>query len=262
MIRNLPMLYSATNMAPTPSFPDIALAAALAYLLGSIPTAYLCGRVKGIDIFKVGSGQAGTTNVWREVSRRLAAVTFFTDSTKGLAALLVARAIGLHSEFLLIPAFATVLSHWNSPWTRFKGGDGIAPFTGIGIGFNPHLIAIPYFIITVFTVVWNKRLNHPALWGAVIGYIAILGMAFVPATRTTPVEALGFTGLGALIVIHSVVFRRRRRRKVLELLAAEVAAEVAQDANEILDQPGKALASESVPPANDGDASPRSQSRA
>jgi glycerol-3-phosphate acyltransferase PlsY len=249
-------------MAPTPSFPDIALAAALAYLLGSIPAAYLCGRVKGIDIFKVGSGQAGSTNVWREVSRKAAALTFFTDFAKGLAALLVARALGLHSEFLLIPAFATVLAHWNSPWTHFKGGDGIAPFTGVGIGFAPHLIAIPYALILVITLAWNKRLNHPALWGAVIGYIAILGMAFVPATRTTPVEALGFTGLGALIVLHSVVFRRRRRRKVLELLAAELAAEVAQDANEILDQPGKALASESAAPADDGDASPLSGSRA
>lgn len=256
------MLYSATNMAATPSLPEIALAAALAYLLGSIPSAYLCGRVKGIDIFKVGSGQAGATNVWREVGRWLSAVTFFTDSTKGLAALLVARALGLHSEFLLIPALATILAHWNSPWTRFKGGDGIAPLTGIGIGFAPHLIAIPYALILAFTLLWNKRLNHPALWGAVIGYLAILGMAFVPATRTSPVEAIGFTGLGVLIVLHSVVFRRRRRRKVLELLAAEVASEVAQDANRILEHPDKPDASESPTPSEEGDAPPFSESRA
>jgi glycerol-3-phosphate acyltransferase PlsY len=249
-------------MAPTPSFPEIALAAALAYLLGSIPTAYLCGRAKGVDIFKVGSGQAGTTNVWREVSRKAAAVTFFTDFAKGLGALLVARAIGLHSEFLLVPALATVLAHWNSPWTRFKGGDGIAPLTGIGIGFAPHLIALPYAIIMVFTLVWNKRLNHPALWGAVIGYIAILVMAFVPATRTTPVEALGFTGLGVLIVIHSIVFRRRRRRKVLELLAADVAAEVAQDAQMILDPSGNADTPEPAEVADDDDTSPFRESRA
>ncbi len=248
------------NAGPTIS--DISIATGVAYLLGSIPAAYIAGRIKGVDIFKVGSGQAGTTNVWREVSRLLAAPVFLIDSGKGLVALLAARSFGLHSELLLIPAFAVILAHWNSPWTKFKGGDGIAPLTGIGIGFAPHLIALPYVLITVITVVWNKRLNHPALWGAAIGYVAILAMALVPATRTTPVEALGFTGLGTIIVLHSVIFRRRRRKKVLELLAAEVAGEVAQDANDILDQPGAARESGAAHDADDPDAPPLKRSRA
>ena len=250
-------------MAPSPTFSEIALASFFAYLLGSIPTAWLVARSKGIDIFRVGSGQAGATNVWREVSRGHSAIVFFTDWGKGLGAMLVARAVGLHSEFLIIPAFFAVAAHWNSPWTKFRGGDGVSTLTGIGIGFAPLLISLPYALILVITLGWNKRLNHPALWGAAIGYLAIIAMAFVPATRTTPIELAGFVGLGAVIILHSLVFRRRRRKKVLlEALAGEVAEEVAQDANEILDQPGKAFASENVAAPDDGEAPAFRKSRA
>lgn len=250
-------------MAPSPTFSEVAFACFLAYMLGSIPTAWLVGRSKGIDIFKVGSGQAGATNVWREVSRWHSAIVFFTDWGKGLGAMLVARAIGLHSEFLLIPAFFAVLAHWNCPWTKFRGGDGVSTLTGIGIGFAPHLISVPYALILVITLGWNKRLNHPALWGAAIGYLAIIAMAFVPWTRTSPIELAGFVGLGAAIIVHSIIFRRRRRKKVLlEALAKELAQEVAQDADEILDQPGKTFASEKVTAPDEGEASTVRNSRA
>jgi glycerol-3-phosphate acyltransferase PlsY len=197
-------------MAPIPTISEITLATLFAYLLGAIPVAWLTARAKGVDIFKVGSGQAGSTNVWRHVGRLEAAVVFFTDSTKGLASMLVARAIGLHSEFLLVPAFATVLAHWKSPWTRFKGGDGVATLTGIGIGYAPHALAIPYFVVAAFTLGLNRRFAHPALWGAVVGYITFLVVSFaVPAVGMTPVETFGFTGLGVAILLHSVIYHKR-----------------------------------------------------
>jgi acyl phosphate:glycerol-3-phosphate acyltransferase len=212
-------------MNPTPSIADIAAAAGLAYLIGSIPTAYIAARTKGVNIFKVGSGQAGTTNLWREVSKPLASVVFIVDSLRGLAALLVARALGLHSEFLIIPALAAVLAAWNSPWVKFRGGDGVAMLTGVGIGYSPAALAVPYVIAGAIMVTWNKRFKHPTLWGALGGYISYLAISFIPAARLTVPETMGFTGLGLAIMVHSYVYKRRRKGKLAAALMEAIQEE-------------------------------------
>ena len=50
-----------------------------AYLVGSLPSAFIISKIKGIDIFKVGTQQAGTTNVFRVVSRRLGVLVLTLD---------------------------------------------------------------------------------------------------------------------------------------------------------------------------------------
>ena len=196
----------------------------IAYLLGSFPTAYLAAKSRGIDIYKVGTGQAGMTNVFREVSHFLAAVVFFTDSAKGLLALIIARQFGMHSEWLLVPGFAVILGHWNSPFAGFRGGDGVAALTGVGLGFAPAALGIPYTIVFVITSVFsiNKKLRHPTLWGAIAGYLAFLAVSFVPAFEMTAIETLGFTGLGVAILVHSYVYRRRRKGKLAAALIEAV----------------------------------------
>ncbi len=200
----------------------MAAAAGLAYLLGSIPTAYIAARTQGVNIFKTGSGQAGSTNLWREVSKPLAAAVFIIDSLRGLAALLAARALGLHSEFLIIPAVASVLAAWNSPWVKFRGGDGVALLTGIGIGYSPAALAVPYAIAAAIMLGWNKRFKHPTLWGALGGYITYLVISFIPEARLTVAETMGFTGLGFAIMVHSYVYKRRRKGKLAGALIEAV----------------------------------------
>jgi glycerol-3-phosphate acyltransferase PlsY len=215
-------------MSPTPSLPDILAATGIAYLVGSIPIAFLVARVQGIDIYRVGTGQAGTTNVWREVGRWSAAVVFFSDSAKGLGAMLAARALGLHSEFLLVPAFAVVLAHWNSPWAGFRGGDGVAPLTGIGLGYAPAALGVPYAVVAVASPLLIGRVRHPTMWSAIAAYIVFLGVSFVPAMRLSPVETIGFTGLGVAILVHSYVYRRRRKGKLAGALLEAVQEEDVQ----------------------------------
>ena len=58
--------------------------AILAYLIGSLPYAFMISKIKGIDIFKVGTQQAGTTNVFRVVSRKLGVLVLVIDIFKGI----------------------------------------------------------------------------------------------------------------------------------------------------------------------------------
>ena len=151
---------------------NMAIAAIAGYTLGALPVAYIAGRTRGINVFEVGSRQAGATNVFRAVSRKLGILVFLADSTKGLIAVLIGHSLGLDSGYLLIPAVAAVMGHWNSPFTRFKGGDGVSTLTGIGIGLigdrrpaalrgrRRNLPRRPFQIRTSVSVGSDPRLHH------------------------------------------------------------------------------------------------------
>ena len=61
-----------------------AIVAFLAYLLGSIPAGYIAGRIAGVDVRKVGSGNIGATNVIRVLGKRFGYPVFAVDFAKGL----------------------------------------------------------------------------------------------------------------------------------------------------------------------------------
>jgi glycerol-3-phosphate acyltransferase PlsY len=124
---------------------------ALAYLLGSLPTGYLAGRLlKGVDIRGHGSGSTGATNVLRTVGPRAALATIVVDLLKGVGAILLMRWLYswmAHSASVSAPAtaelpamaawgvclagLAVVVGHGRSVWLGFTGGKSAA--TGLGV---------------------------------------------------------------------------------------------------------------------------------
>ncbi len=111
--------------------------AIFAFLLGSIPFGVIICRAKGVDIFAVGSGNIGATNVVRAVGPFLGFVVFFLDVAKGLIPGLLAHAVisdfpfGIHGQtWSFILGCIAIVGHMFSPWISFKGGKGIA--TGLG----------------------------------------------------------------------------------------------------------------------------------
>ena len=197
-------------MTDAPAISILAVAAVIAYFLGSVPTAYLAGRLYGKDIFEVGSRQAGATNVWREVSRAAGVWVFLIDSAKGLTAIIIARSMGVEGVWVLLPASAVILGHWNSPLTRFRGGDGVSSLTGVVLGINPVAALPAYFVIGFITIKFNSKLDHPTLWGATLGYIVYLVSTLGSIVPVEPVVVFGVTGLGIAILLHSLVYHRRR----------------------------------------------------
>src|SRR5882757_8472478 len=114
----------------------VTLAAVLigSYLLGSIPFGYLAGRLVGIDIRKVGSGNVGATNVVRVLGKRHGYPVFAFDFLKGFGAVKISMlmAPGRPPEwnspeiFGILAAMSSVLGHLYPPWLKFKGGKGVA----------------------------------------------------------------------------------------------------------------------------------------
>jgi len=89
-----------------------AVAIVCGYLLGSIPSAYLAARIKkGIDIRNVGSRTVGALNVYYEVGLAAGILVLLVDIGKGIAAVLLARWLGVDLVFQLLACLAAVLGH-------------------------------------------------------------------------------------------------------------------------------------------------------
>ena len=213
------------------SFNTYLLAAVIAYALGAIPVAYVAGRLNGIDIFTVGSRQAGATNVFREVSHTAGIAVTIIDGTKGLLAILLVRQLGLTGAELLVPAVAAIAGHWNSPFTRFKGGDGVLSMMGTAIGIAWIPILVPITLAAAIALGLNSKLSHPSLWAGVAGFLLFIGLSFTPSSNTEPEVVYGLTGLGLGVMLHSMYFHRRHREyfAVQEALEDDSDAAVRQD---------------------------------
>jgi glycerol-3-phosphate acyltransferase PlsY len=132
---------------------------AVSYLLGSIPFGYLLVRIfKGEDVRASGSGNIGATNVARK-SPALGIATLVLDAAKGMAAVLVARALfsGPHQQPLIMTtaAFFAVLGHLFPVWLKFRGGKGFATSLGAFLLLTPKSILCMVGLFLVLAVAFR-----------------------------------------------------------------------------------------------------------
>lgn len=129
---------------------NAALVIAAAYLLGSLPSGYLAGRLRGVDIRTVGSRNVGATNVFRTLGTRLGVAVMAADIAKGIAAVVLAREV-LGDHWPLVAAGAAILGHVYPVWLRFQGGKGVAVAAGAIIGLVPLAAAVlfPAWLVVV-----------------------------------------------------------------------------------------------------------------
>jgi glycerol-3-phosphate acyltransferase PlsY len=134
------------------------ITAAISYLLGSIPFGYLLVRLfKGEDVRVSGSGNIGATNVARK-SPALGAATLLLDAAKGLAAVVLARALftGPHQPLVMTTAaFFAVLGHLFPVWLKFHGGKGVATSLGAFILLTPKSIVCMVVLFLVVAVAFR-----------------------------------------------------------------------------------------------------------
>ncbi|HIF72249.1 MAG TPA: glycerol-3-phosphate acyltransferase [Dehalococcoidia bacterium] len=198
-------------MNPDITFNTFLLAAAIAFALGAVPVAYTVGRLSGINVFEVGSRQAGATNIWREVSRKHGVLVTIIDFGKGLTAIFMARQLGLNGVELLVPTTVAIAGHWNSPFTKFKGGDGVVTLMGTSMGIAALVVFVSLAIGALFSTVMNKKLAHPSLWGGIVGYAIFIGLAFRSTSNIDPNVVYGLTGIGIAIMLHSMYFHKQHK---------------------------------------------------
>ncbi len=133
-----------------------AAALAIAYVAGSIPSAHLAGRAKGIDLRKQGSGNLGATNVFRVMGWKIGIVVFLADALKGaLPVLLLPPRIESTREpviWAIAVGVAAIAGHVRPVFLKLrKGGKGVATASGVFFALAPipMLVAFAVFVALV-----------------------------------------------------------------------------------------------------------------
>lgn len=169
----------------------------LAYIVGSIPTGVIVGKVKGVDIQKKGSKNAGASNALRVMGVIPGLVTLFGDVGKGYLVVYLATRHGF-----TVPAWFGVVAaigHCFPPYPsmKFRGGKGVAVLLGVSLAIHPTaaLIALAMFV----AIVWIGR------------YISLgslmASVAFPLFALTTP-EPVSWMTFGACCGLAALVWSR------------------------------------------------------
>lgn len=129
----------------------------LAYILGSIPAAYVAGRSQGVDLRKHGSGNLGATNVFRVLGWKIGLAVFLFDAAKGALPVLLfppRTASTLSIEALgIMYGLAAIAGHVRPFFLKFgKGGKGVATSAGVFLALAPGAMAtaLAVFAAVVF----------------------------------------------------------------------------------------------------------------
>ena len=141
----------------------------IAYLIGSIPTGFLIGKSKGIDIRKHGSNNIGATNTARLLGKKYFILVLFLDGLKGFIFVFLFRYGILPYEWCLLSpilyGIAATLGHVFPIYLGFKGGKAVATGAGVALGYSPN-ICIVGLLVFVITHIITKFVSLGSLLGA------------------------------------------------------------------------------------------------
>jgi glycerol-3-phosphate acyltransferase PlsY len=194
---------------------DTALAIAFiaaAYLLGSIPFGLMLGRLRGVDVREVGSGNIGATNVARSLGKKLGLVVLVLDLAKGALPVLLFERLGLgrvHPFALTAVGLAPILGHCFPVWLRLRGGKGVATALGVFLAIDP---AITGMAVLVFAVLY--ALFRVVSLGSMVATVALAALLWLLG-RPAPEIALGILATALILVQHRQNIRRLLRRAEL-----------------------------------------------
>lgn len=180
----------------------IILAIAISYLIGSIPVAYIFGRLlKGIDIRKFGSGNIGATNALRVLGKGPGITVLVLDILKGFVVVLflgnfiTSKITSISDEILRIILGLSCISGHN--WTiflKFKGGKGVATTFGVLLGLATKIGALRVtFSLAVLT------------WLAIFFIFRIVSLASVLTGIALPIYMTIFRQSGILIFASAII---------------------------------------------------------
>lgn len=151
-----------------------------AYFFGAIPFALIIGKLHGVDIRKVGSGNVGATNVTRAVGPVQGRICFVLDLLKGTIPVLTAQLAMPHSpETALAAGAVAILGHMFPVYLKFKGGKGVSTGAGVALALAP----IPLLCAL-------------ALWAGLFLVTRYVSVASIVAAAALPVFTLIFRMAG------------------------------------------------------------------
>ncbi|MFH1837694.1 MAG: glycerol-3-phosphate 1-O-acyltransferase PlsY [Candidatus Omnitrophota bacterium] len=187
-----------------------------AYLIGSIPTAYIFGKVlKGIDIREYGSGNVGATNVFRTVGKLPGIAVLILDAVKGTAAVvllpMILKEIAPNAEILKYDYFyvslgsAVIAGHIWTCFLKFKGGKGVATTAGVMGGLAPGLLGSCLIV-----------------WLIIFGIYRIVSLSSISSAVAMPIfsliagKSIEFILFTTLICIVGIYAHRANIRRLIQ----------------------------------------------
>lgn len=174
----------------------------ISYLIGSIPTAYIFGRVlKGIDIRKQGSGNVGATNALRVLGKKAGISVLIIDILKGfICVVLVGNIILAKTGFLssenlrILLGLACVFGHNWTVFLNFKGGKGMAATLGILLGLTTQIAGLKNILaITIL------------IWLVIVFIFRTISIASVASAAVLPVLMVIFKQSNTLIILSFIL---------------------------------------------------------
>ena len=176
----------------------------LAYALGNFSPAYLCGKLFGhFDIRERGSGNAGTTNVVRELGWRYGVLVFVLDALKGVAAVALGNWLA-DNPGIAAAGFGVVIGHDFPVILNFRGGKGVATTVGIMLSLFtvPTLIAL---VLLILVITLTRMVSLGSL-------IFVTGMAVFSLVSDQP-DALTIMTVG--IALIAILRHRANIKRIL-----------------------------------------------
>lgn len=191
---------------------EMGMAVFLSYLIGSIPTAFMAGKLlKGIDIREHGSGNMGATNVFRVLGKRSGIIVLVIDILKGVLGVVLVGQIFHFEEVLtfVILGIASVCGHNWTVFLKFKGGKGIATSLGVLVGLTIKFKVLgPVLGFTL--LIWIITF----VISAYISLASIIAAIALPLIMVLTHQIFEVIGLGVVFCLF-VIFRHKANIKRL-----------------------------------------------
>ena len=144
----------------------------VAYLLGSIPSAYLVGRfLRHVDIRRVGSKNPGALNTYRQLGKVVGLGVLIADAGKGALAIYLAKWLSGSGWPMDVAAVAVLVGHNWSAYLRFTGGKGLAVLLGLSLAIMP-LLTLLTILFTLAMLLVTRRV----VVSFVVGIIFLNGL--------------------------------------------------------------------------------------
>ena len=177
----------------------------VAYVIGSVPTGYLLGKLRGVDVRTIGSGNVGATNVARAVGKSQGIITLIADAAKGYLPVFTALQLGQDSLTVALTAIAAFLGHLYPLFLNFRGGKGVATGFGALLALAP-MATLVLVVVFALTAVATRIVSLGSLATAVAAPLSLWLFHQPPV-----IVAMGCL-LGAMVII-------RHRANIRRLLA-------------------------------------------
>ncbi len=197
-----------------------------AYFIGSIPFAFIIGKLKGKDLRKYGSGNVGATNAGRVLGKKYFYISLTLDALKGFIPTIAAKftlfsttTLPLDKSHLLwvLTGFFAIAGHNWPIWLRFKGGKGVATSLGVVLAIYPYytIPAIIALITWIAMVIVTGYVSVGSISSAIIFITSFFVFVYLFPTWTLN-ELWPLAIIGSVLV---VVLIYRHRSNISRLIA-------------------------------------------